>query len=207
MKTYLKSLSKVVLITLFLFETQVCFSQDSENILLQAISPSVTIRQFSFETSKQENFTAYYSAKHNEILLTKLDFERFPDSNFYLVKARFTMYKGREFKDSPVQTFIQITYYYLEKNKNSSTGTQEVDINSFGKPKYPRRGIVKDVTQKDINTIHFVINESSQWIMDNTGKPDDTIIYVEKNKDMPIHDYALMITNLKKIIVDGKKVN
>jgi len=177
--------------------------QQLADIIFQATSPNLTVRQYSFETSKQENFIAYYSTKHHELLLSKTDFERFPDTDYKLVKARFTVFKSKKYADSPEQSFIRIDYYYLEPEKANPSVIKEVAIDCYTCTRQPRTSAVKDIIQQDKGSIVFVIDETKKWIMENTGKADDSIFYTESNG---FTSYALMITNLKRLVTDGKRL-
>lgn len=207
MKNRHKSFLINLLIIISLFQSNLSYSQDSKHIIFQATAPSVIVRQYSFETSKQENFVAYYSSKHNEIVLTKMDYQRFPDDYYYLIKARFTIFKGRLFEVEPESIIISIDYYYLETDKNDPAKTKEVVIDCYRCTRKPRTEAVKEIRKKGNDALIYVINEESEWMVQNAGNEDDTIFYLEKNKTIPVIGYALMLTNLKKFIVNGKKVN
>jgi len=209
MKTHLASLLKLMLFIPLALLANKAISQNSDHVILEATSPKVTIRKYSMETSKMENFVAYYSPKHKRLLFDKTDFEMFPDTEYYLVKARFKMFSVKGFKDNPEEeiTHIQVKYYYVKSNPINSKSEEFVISRELGASYYPGLRMVKDVIQKDQGDIRFVIDDNTQWLMENNGKSEDSIFYIDQNKTLPQLTYVLMFSDLKRIIVNGKKVS
>jgi len=178
------------------------FSQDRKDILFQATSSQVVIRQFSIRTSKEENFTAYYSAKHRQMLVTPLDFEQYPDSVYHLINARFTIFKARKFKDEPEQTFARIDYFYFDSSR-------EIEIDCYGCTRNPGTQAVKDIKQQDRGDIAFIINDEARWVLENNGKSDDAVFYIERSADKGIafaSNYAIALNSPKWIVHNGQPV-
>ncbi|MBL7735951.1 MAG: hypothetical protein JNL51_10855 [Chitinophagaceae bacterium] len=196
---------KMMLIFFFLSEIQICLSQEIKNIkdiLLQVESPSVSVRKFSIETGKHENYIAWYSATHNEILLNELSFKRFPDSYYHILKARFTAFKGIKFNDDSQQMFIRIEYYVLDSNEKRLVNCACI----------PRSEIkaVKDIRKNEKNELVFVIDDESEWILEDNDKSERSIFYVKRSKNTALAialDHTVMLTNLKWLVVRGEKAN
>jgi hypothetical protein len=208
MKLQIAPFLKVMLLIHLIFITVTATSQNTDHIIFEATSPSVTLRKYG-PNGKIENNKAYYSPKHERLLFSKTDFEMYPDSEYYLVTARFKMLRVKGFADDPKreETHIKMEYYYLKPNPATSKVEEFLIWRHLGASYYPSSlKPIKDFIQKDQGDLRFIIDDKRQWLMQNNGKSDDAIFYIDLDKSLPTLSYVLVYSDLKWIIVNGIKV-
>lgn len=185
------------------FTCQEIYCQDNSNIVLQYSGEAVTIRILG------QNHVMWYSEKNNSMIINDYDKERYPDTKYYLVKPIVTVFKERENQNSDPDVYLRIKYYY-EKFENGKDIMKEAETYENLSYNVIPPAKVETLEEASTNKIHYIVKfrgNDSDLIIENGGTNDSAIYFVYRDKNMPLSNYAIMITDVKPIIIGGKKVN
>ncbi|MCP9750540.1 hypothetical protein [Ferruginibacter sp. HRS2-29] len=177
--------------------------QDQKDIILQYTGDAVSIRKMN------NNHPLLYSEANFCMITSDYDQQMNSDSLYYLVKPQVTVFKLANSESSKIDTVVRILFYYDKKIAAGQITRKEVQ--TFSNASYnlsPPAKVVR-INEANQNKIHYVLdyrNKKSDFIVDGIGTKDASIFFVYTDKDFPTANYALMITNIKAIIVDGKKL-
>jgi hypothetical protein len=190
-------------LSFILFINKIMYSQDKKDILLQYSGESVTIRKMG------KNHLMWYSEKNYSMITNDEDYQLFPDSNYYIVKPIVTVFEETDNQSFKPDIYVRIDYYYKKKQDGE---VLKKEAETFSNLSYNVRppAKVEEVKEATANKLHFTVKYRSNdcdFILEKDGGKESTIYFVYTDAKYPFLSYALMISDLKPIIIKGQKIN